>query len=383
MHDRLFIPGPTEVPQAVRQTLAQPMIGHRTADFRNLLAEVTDGLKKVFQTSNDLFILTSSGTGAMEAAVANTVDPNTKVLSLVTGKFGERFAELVQAYGAAVTRLDFTPGLPVDLAQVEALLERDHFDVITATHNETSTGVTNDIATLGKVARATRALLIVDAVSSMAAMDVRTDEWEVDIMVSGSQKAFMLPPGLAFLSVSERALARMDEVETPRYYFDLRRARKSGLRGDTPFTPAVGLVMGLQQSLQLILGEGLSQVFSRHERVASAVRAGVEAMGLQLFAAAGHRSNTVTAVAVPEGVDAAALLQYIKARHHLVLAGGQGELKGQIIRIGHMGCVQESDVPTVLRALGDALRQQGFAADASAAVAAAERTILTMTEGVA
>lgn len=373
----LYTPGPTPVPPQVVAAMSQPIMGHRSQEFANLHGEIVEKAKAVFQTTNDLYVLTNSGTGGMETAIANTVAPGDRVLALVTGNFGERFAKIATAYGGIVTRLEFPWGTAFDMEQVAEIWETEGpFKLVLATHNETSTGVTNDIAALGNYLQDTEALLIVDAVSSMGAMDIRTDEWHVDIMVTGSQKALMLPPGLALVSVSQKAWPIIEANGGVRFYFSLLEARKSSAKKNTPWTPAVSLFYGLDAALDMILAEGLSNVFQRHVRMTAAARAGARALGMELFADDSIASHTVTAVVPNAGVEAGALSDILQRDMGVTFAGGQGQLKGRLLRIGHMGYCSELDVILAIAALEMALYKAGVATKLGAGVQAAEQALL-------
>ncbi len=377
----LMIPGPTPVPPPVVAAMSKPIIGHRSAEFAALIGRVTEKLKRVFQTQNDVFVLASSGTGAMEAAVANIVNPGDKVLTLNTGKFGERFGELARKYGAEVDEMKFGWGYDVDLRAVKEKLEANpDIKAVMATHNETSTAVVNDIKGLGELVEKHQAVLIVDAVSSMGGMDVRTDEWKVDIMVSGSQKAFMLPPGLAFISVSPKAWNVIEQNKAPRYYFDLLKYRKSIEKNNTPYTSAVSLFYGLEAALDMILEEGLENVFKRHELLAKATRAAVQGLGLELLAAPEYSSNTVTAVQCPMTVNVDQLRKTLLEKYRVMVAGGQGELKGKIFRIAHMGYVSKADIILTIGALEMALNECGYKAELGAGVREAQMVFLGESE---
>ncbi len=352
------------------------MIGHRTSEFRVLMEEVTDGLKRVFQTDNDVIILSSSGTGAMEAAVANMINPGDRVLAVTVGRFGERWVKLASVYGAAVERLDFQWGQAADPDVLRERLQRPDAEDIRAvllTQNETSTGVCNDIQALAAVVREHGALVIVDAISGLLAIDLRTDEWGVDVVVGGSQKAFMLPPGLGFLSVSPRAWDAVEKCSQPRFYFDLTAARRSLEDRQTPYTPAVNLFVGLREALAMVFEEGLENVYARHARLARAVRAAVGALGLRLFADPAYASNVDTAVDVPSGIDGAGLLGMMNDGYDITIAGGQGPLKGRIFRIGHVGYVFERDILATIAALELSLRRAGMPVELGTGVAAAQK----------
>jgi len=372
----LYTPGPTPVPPQVVAAMGQPMMAHRGQEFAALHGEIVEKAKQVFQTQNDLYILTNSGTGGLEAAVANTITPGDKVLAIVTGNFGERFAKLARIYGAEVTKLEFAWGSALDMDQVKATWSKaGPFKAVLATHNETSTGVTNDIASLGGVVANTDALLLVDAVSSMGAMDIRTDEWHVDIMVTGSQKALMLPPGLALISVSPKAWPVIEANNGVRFYFSLLEARKSFANKNTPWTPAVSLFYGLNAALDLILEEGLPNVFMRHARMARAARAGARALGMSLLAGDDVASHTVTAILPNAAIGASDLSKILQREMGVSFAGGQGQLKGKLLRIGHMGYCSELDVVMAIAALEIALYKAGSAVELGAGVRAAEQAL--------
>lgn len=379
MKDKLYlmIPGPTPVPPAVTAAMSRPIIGHRSAEFAALIERVNEKLKKVFQTKNDVFVLASSGTGGMEAAVANVVNPGDKVITLNTGKFGERFGELARKYGAEVDEIKFVWGSSIDLQVVEEKLKADPtIKAVFATHNETSTGVVNDIKGLGNLVDQHRAVLVVDAISSMGGMDIRTDEWKVDIMVSGSQKAMMLPPGLAFVSVSPKAWNVIEQNKSPKYYFDLLKARKSLGKNNTPYTSPVSLYYGLEAALDMILDEGLENVFERHRLLAKATRAAVMGLGLELLPPLEYASDTVTAVKCPENVDVNYLRRTLLEKYRVMVAGGQAELKGKIFRIAHMGYASKADVLLTIGALEMALNECGYKAELGAGVREAQLVFL-------
>jgi len=350
--DLLLIPGPTMIPPEVRAALAAPPIGHRSPQFADMIAEITKGLKKVFQTEGDAFVLTSSGTGGMEASLVNTLSPGDKVLVATTGVFGDRWVQMSEAFGLEVEKVRFEPGQAADPEKVESILKKSPgTKAVLLTQNETSTGITNPIQALAEVARRHGAAVIVDATSGLAAIDLKTDAWGLDVVVGGSQKAFMLPPGLAFLSVSERAWEMHRSAKLPRFYWDFSKMKASLEKGQTPFTPNVCLFSGLRASLRRILEEGLENVFRRHAKVAALARKRVKALGLELFADEAHASNTVTALKAPAGVDVSEMNRFIQDRYGILLAGGQGDLKGKIFRIAHLGCISERDIFAVSEAL--------------------------------
>ncbi|MGI6128784.1 MAG: pyridoxal-phosphate-dependent aminotransferase family protein [bacterium] len=368
----LFIPGPTPVPPEVTAAMTRPVVGHRGSEYASLQRSLVEKVKQVFQTENELFILTSSGTGAMEAAVTSCLNPGDRVLALITGQFGQRFADIAEQCGTEVKRMEFPWGEPVDIEAVRAVLNKGPLpQAVLVTHNETSTGVVNDVAALGAMLKDTPTLLLVDAVSSMGAMDIRTDEWAVDFMATSSQKAFMLPPGLAFLSVSDKGWQAVEKVSSRSYYFNLASWRKSGIKGFAPWTPNVSLMFGLQEALNLMFAEGLKKMWARHWRQARAVRAGLRAMGFELVAADEYASPTVTAAYVPD--DKADALRAVVGRDYgLSLAGGKGKLAGRVIRMSHMGYVDELEILGALAILELGLKQLGFKMTLGSGVARAQ-----------
>ncbi|MBM4415289.1 MAG: alanine--glyoxylate aminotransferase family protein [Chloroflexi bacterium] len=363
----LRIPGPTPVPREVAEAGAAEMINHRGPEFAELIQRCIAGAKQVYQTQRDLVILTTSGTGGMEAAVANHVSPGERVLVVTIGVFGKRFVELVQAYGGQPVELAFDFGTAADPNRIDAALATDpELRTVLVTHNETSTGVTNPLAEIARAVKGRDRLLIVDAISSLSSIDVRVDEWDLDVVVSGSQKGWMVAPGLAFVSMSPRAWEVQARCATPRYYFDLRRHQVSAERGQTPWTPAVPLFFQLDAALPMLFAEGMPNVFARHHRHAERVREGVRALGLELFAAEGHRSDTVTAIKVPEGIEGSAITRTARTDFKTVFAGGQGSLTGKIFRFGHLGWVTDADVEAGLDAIERTLAKLGFTAPARA-----------------
>jgi aspartate aminotransferase-like enzyme len=349
----LRIPGPTPCPPEVLQALSGPMINHRGPEFAALLKNSTERMKPAFGTKSDILILTSSGTGALEAAVVNTLSPGDEVLGVTIGYFGDRFAEIAERYGAKVTRLVVEHGQAADPEDIRRLLrEHPKTKAVTVTHNETSTGVTNDIEAIAKVVHETDALLLVDSISSLSSIPVEMDRWGLDVVLSGSQKGWMVPPGLAFVAMSDRAWKANAEATMPRYYFDLKMAKQYAERGQTPATPAISLFYGLDVAFGILEREGWPQVYERHHRIGEYTRQGMRDLGLQLFADPKHASNTVTTVRLPEGVVEAEILRTLRERYSIVVAGGQGPMTGKLLRVGHLGLVHEDDI----RALLDALR---------------------------
>jgi aspartate aminotransferase-like enzyme len=330
------------------------MVNHRGPEFRELITRVTERLQRAFVTSNDIVILTCSGTGGLEAAIVNFLSPDDDALAVSIGSFGDRFAKIASTYGARVEKMDVEWGQAAEPASVAAALDAMARDgrpakAILLTHNETSTGVENPLADLARAAReaSPETLILVDGISGLGAVPFATDEWGLDVVVTGSQKSWMAPPGVAMVSVSERAWAAAAESKMPRFYFDLAKARKSLAGGETPWTPAVGVLFALDEALDMLESEGSEAIFARHEACARAARAGLTALGFKLFADPAHASRTVTAAWVPDGVEWSALNREMRSRG-LVLAGGQDRLNGKIMRIGHLGDV---NVDSVLRAI--------------------------------
>ena len=358
----LRIPGPTPCPEDVLEATSQQMINHRGPEFKEIIESVTAKLKHVFMTQNRLYTLTASGTGSLEAAVVNTLSPGDKVLAVSIGYFGDRFTDIAKTYGAEVTKLSFDWGTAADPDAIRAALGNDpKIKAVLVTHNETSTGITNDLETIAAIVKGEfDKLLVVDAISSMGCIPLPTDKWKCDVVCTASQKGLMVPPGLAFISMSETAWEARSRATMPRVYFDLERAQRTLEKGQTPWTPAVSLLYGLDLALGKLLEEGMEQVFARHAGTADMVRRGVRDLGLELLADTSHASNTVTSVKVPEGVDVSKLSQALRTEHSVVVAGGQGPLSGKIFRIGHLGLVSEDDIKGVLSALEAVLPKVGF-----------------------
>jgi aspartate aminotransferase-like enzyme len=356
----LFTPGPTPVPPEVLAALGEPVLHHRAPDFRVVYERVLGRLRAVHQTASDVLLFTCSGTGAFESAVVNLCSPGERVLVVSSGHFGERWAAMLGRYGAAVEELRYAWGetpSPEDLAH--RLEEIARVSIVVLVHSETSTGVVADVQALGAVAKEAGALVVVDAVSSLGAVPLETDEWSLDVVVAGSQKALMTPPGLATVAVSPAALDHAARATLPRYYLDWERTRKAQEKLDSAFTPAVSLVVALDVALGLLLEEGLEAAFARHVRLGRACRAGIKAMGLELFSPDEDRSAVVTAARMPDGIDASALTLALRDQHGITIAGGQGELKGQIFRIGHIGWFDEFDIATALSAVELVLAELG------------------------
>jgi aspartate aminotransferase-like enzyme len=369
----LMAPGPTPVPDNVRLAMAQPMLHHRTPEYEALFIEIAAGLKRLFQTAQDVIPFACSGTGALEAAVVNTLSPGDAVVLLRAGKFAERWEEICRAYGVEVVAVSAPFGDTVPAERIaEALRRNPAARAVLMQHSESSTGVLHDVKGIAAVTRGTGAILLVDAVSSLGIADLRMDEWGVDIVVSGSQKGLMLPPGVAFCAVSEKAWGHVRASRLPKYYFDLTAERAALSRNEAHFTPAVSIMVGLREVVRMLEAEGLPQVFRRHERLARATRSGVEALGLELFARA-RPSPALTAVVAPRGVNSETIVSTYSTSHNITIAGGQGEMKGQVFRLGHMGYVADFDVIIALSALELVLHELGHPVDLGAAVRAAQK----------
>jgi aspartate aminotransferase-like enzyme len=373
----LMTAGPTPLPPAVSQVMAEPILYHRSPAFIEVYARSLERLRTVFQTSNDVLCFAASGTGAMDSAAANLVVPGEPALVASAGKFGERWKQLCDAYGAATVALDFEWGERVDPERVDTALanaERPARAVF-ATQSETSTGVLNDVRALNEVALRHGAVLCVDAISGLGAVDLPQDDWGVDVVVAGSQKSLMCPPGLAFVSASERALAMGAENPGRRHYFDWALTAR-GQREQPPnsaFTPAVTLFRALDVALGLILAEGLERVFARHALLARAARAGIEALGLERFGPEDENANVVTAAALPEEIDGAKVPTLMRDTYGITVAGGQGILRGRIVRIAHCGYYGAFDVISALSALEMALRDLGAQTEPGSGAGAAQR----------
>jgi aspartate aminotransferase-like enzyme len=358
---QLRIPGPTPCPPEVLKAMGWQMVNHRGPEFQEMLTGVTAKLKQVFQTKNDVLILTGSGTGGLEAAAVNVLSPGDKVLSVSIGVFGDRFAGIAREFGAEVVSLNVEWGRAADPEAVrKAIGENPGIKAVLVTHNETSTGVTNDLAALSRVVKEAGKLLLVDAISSLGSIDLPVDKWGCDVVVTGSQKGWMVPPGLAMVSVSEAAWKAHAGAKMPRFYWDFARAKKSLEKGQNPWTPAVSVIYGFTVALDMMLEEGMENVYARHARIGRLARDGIKALGLPLFAEEGHASNTVTAAAAAGGLDIKKLRQVMQADHGIVLAGGQQKLDGKVFRIGHLGLVSEDDIRGVMSALKQALPKAGF-----------------------
>jgi len=372
MKPRLFTPGPTPVPEETLLELARPVTYHRSAEAKAILGEVSADLQYVFQTAAPVFTLTSSGTGGMEAAVVNALAPGEKAILCTAGRWGERWRGILKAHGANVVAVEVPYGKAVtpDMLQA-ALAANPDAKAVFATLSETSTGVGHDLEAFGKLVAKTDALLIVDGISGLGAMECRVDAWQLDVVVTGSQKALMLPPGLAFVSVSDKGWKKIDATPVRSFYFDLRRYRKAHAESDTPFTPANTLIRAQRVSLKRIRAEGIENLWARHARIAAATRAGVTALGLEVFAE--RPNNALTVVTVPAGVDGSATLKKLEKQYGYKLADGQDTLKGKIWRLSHMGYTDAFEVLGAVSALELVLLESGWKFEAGAGVAAFQK----------
>jgi aspartate aminotransferase-like enzyme len=359
---QLRIPGPTPCPPEVLQASARQMINHRGAEFHKMLQDVTEKMKQVYQTKNDLYLLTGSGTGGLEAAVVNMLSPKEKALFVSIGVFGDRWASIAKTFGADVVKLDFEWGKPADPDAVKkAIAANPDVKAVFITHNETSTGVTNDMAALAKAVKGAGKLLVVDAISGMSSLDLPVDKLGLDVVISGSQKGWMVPPGMAMVSISADGWKAVAQAKMPRFYWDFTQAKKYYEKYENPWTPAVSIVYAFDAALNMILKEGLQNVFARHMKIGKMMRDGAKAMGLQLLVEKKYASNTVTAVKVPEAMgDGKKFREILRDEYKIVITGGQGKLDGKIFRIGHMGFVSEKEIKELLEAMRVTLPKVGF-----------------------
>lgn len=373
----LLTPGPTQIPPEICAALGRPIIHHRTPQFQENLKEAVAGLKEVFQTKNDVYLLTSSGTGAMEAAVCNLLSPGDKAITVEGGKFGERWSELCRSYGVEPTVIQVPWGKAVEPAQIKKILDA-HKDIkaVFITQSETSTGVTTDVEAVARIVRDTSAVLVVDAVSGLGIIDLQMDNWGVDVVVSAAHKGFMLPPGLAFISVGAKAFKLVETCKSPRYYFDLRKSQKAAADVDTPFTPAIGIVIALNESLRRMKQEGLPNLFASYARLAKGTREAAKALGLSIFTDESCRSNVLTAIKLPPEIDGNKVVKIMRDTYGISVAPGQDALKGKIIRIAHMGCVDEYDILTGIACLEKVLLKLGYKFTPGAGIAAAQEVFI-------
>lgn len=368
---RLFTPGPTEIPPAVYAAMNQTMIHHRTPEFEEIFGKTSALLKKIYQTQNDVLMIASSGTGAMDASVCNFFSKGDPVLVVNAGKFGQRWEKITKAYGLNVEILAYDPGVPANPDQIQAALKKNpEIKGVFIQASETSTATYHPVKEISDVVKNfPNALMVVDGVTAIGIHDIRTDEWGLDVVVAGSQKGFMLPPGLAFLSVSERAWKRADQSNLPKFYLDMKQERKSQQKNTTAFTPAVSLIRGLHAACEMMLSEGLPAMFERHRVMTLATHAGAKALSLELVAEKSP-SHCLTAIFIPEEIGAGKVKKMLQNDHHMIVAGGQDDLKGKIIRIAHFGALTYSDVTGVMAALELTLHKLGAKVQLGAATAA-------------
>jgi aspartate aminotransferase-like enzyme len=373
----LLAPGPTPVPPEVLLAMARPMIHHRAPEFDPIFQEVRDGLKWLFQTRNDVLVLASSGTGGMEGAVSNFLSPGDKALVVNGGKFGERWGKLCKTFGAQVTEIKVEWGHSVDPKQVaEALKKEPAIKAVYVQASETSTAVTHDVKALGEIVKGCpETILVVDAITALGVFDLKTDDWGLDVVITGSQKALMLPPGLAFVSVSDKAWQLADKAKNASFYFNFKREKDNQQKNQTAFTPAVSMILGLQEVLKILKAEGLENVFARQTQMAHALREGAKAAGMEIFAK-GTPSDAVTAINAPAGVDGQAIYKNLRVHYGITAAGGQDHLKGKIFRISHMGYLDRFDVITALAATEMVLKGLGHPVKLGSGVARAQELLM-------
>ena len=371
----LMIPGPTPVPESVLLAMAKHPIGHRSSEFSAILEETYADLKWLFQTKNDVFIYTSSGTGAMEAALSNLINEGDKVLSLVIGNFGNRWAKIATSLGADVEKIEVCAGQAIDAGVLKQRLDADtdkEIKIVTLTHNETSTGVTNPLKELIAIIKEHGAVSVVDGVTSIGAIECKMDEWGIDVLISGSQKGFMIPPGLAFLAASEKAFKLHEQCKHPSFYFDWSAYRKSVRANSTPYTPAVNLIVALNEALKAMKKDGLDNILKRHARHAKALRAAIKAIGLQLMVEDDSiASNAITSVYPPAGITVPDIRSTLKKDFDIVVANGQNDLKDKIFRMGTLGFVCDRDILAAVGSLEAALYKLGYKFQLGAGVKAA------------
>jgi aspartate aminotransferase-like enzyme len=373
----LMIPGPTPIPEKILLSMAKHPIGHRSGDFSKIIAEINQNLKWLHQTKNEVLSLNVSGTGAMEAGIINVLSPGDRVIVGVNGKFGDRWAQICEVFGLQTERISAEWGQPLDTEEFGKILAADtnkEIKAVIITHSETSSGVLNDLETINEqVKNHGEALIIVDAVTSLGAYDIPIDDWGLDIVASGSQKGYMIPPGLGFVAVSDKAWSAYANSKFPRFYMDLGKYKKANAKDSSPFTPPINLMYGLQTALQMMQKEGLESIFARHSRLTQATRGAVKALGLQPFAPDNAASTAVTAIASD---DAEKIRSIMRQKYDIALAGGQDHLKGKIFRIGHLGFVSDRDILTAIACLEATLIELGYSFDAKAGVKAAAAALV-------
>jgi aspartate aminotransferase-like enzyme len=373
---RLFTPGPTPVPEKIMLKMSEPIIHHRNPEFKEIFAELNSNIKYLFQTKQNVYTLTSSGTGAMEAAVGNVISDGDKAIFVNGGKFGERWGQMIKTFGGIPIEIKKEWGEPPSVDEIIDLVKK-HPDVkaIYLTHSETSSGTVTNVQEIAKaVHEISDALIVVDGITSVGAIELKMDEWDLDIVLTGSQKGLMIPPGLSFIAVSERAWRKINETENRVFYFSLKKAQKALESGDTPWTPAITLVIGANEALKLIKEEGLENIWKRHHRLAEGIRIGVKALGLKLMSK--NPSNAITAVFIPEGIEFKKFNDALKYEFGITVAGGQEQYKGKLFRISHLGYYDELDMITMISALEFALKKAGYNFQAASGVNAIQNYFL-------
>jgi aspartate aminotransferase-like enzyme len=370
----LMTPGPTPVPEEIRSEMAKPMIHHRTKEYQGIFKDATEGLRKIFKTTGDVFTFTSSGTGAMEASIVNALSSGDKIIVVRGGKFGERFGDIAKAYGVGVIPIDVAWGSAPNPEIIKDTLKNNP-DVkgVYTTLCETSTATVFDIKAIGEIVRNTSALFVVDTISGLGADEFKNDEWGVDIAICGSQKGLMIPPGLAFCSVSEKAWKAVETSKLPKFYFNFKKYKKAYIDTDTPFTSAITLVIGLKKAVETMNAKGIDNVIAEHQSQAKAFRDAMKAIGLGIFSKS--PSSAVTGVNTPEGMDADALIKLLKTEYGVTFAGGQENLKGKIFRCAHMGGIDKEHTFEAIKALEEALAKMGWKCKACAGIDAAKRVL--------
>jgi len=373
---RLFTPGPTPVPEMIMLKMSEPIIHHRNPEFKEIFAELNSNIKYLFQTEQNVYTLTSSGTGAMEAAVANIIEKGEKAIFVNGGKFGERWGQLIKTFGGIPIEIKKEWGDPPAADEIIELIKQNpDVKAVFLTHSETSSGTVTDIKEIAKVVHEiSDALIVVDGITSVGALELRMDEWDIDIVLTGSQKGLMIPPGLAFIAVSERAWQKINSTENRVFYFSLKKAQKALESGDTPWTPAITLVIGANEALKLIKAEGLENIWHRHQRLAEGIRIGVKALGLKLMSK--NPSNAITAVFIPEGIEFKKFNDALKYEFGITVAGGQEQYKGKLFRISHLGYYDDLDMVTMISALEFALKKAGYKFQPSSGVNAIQNYFL-------
>jgi aspartate aminotransferase-like enzyme len=370
----LLTPGPTPIPPEVALKEALPILHHRTSEFATIYKNVAEGLKYVFQTENDVYTIATSGTGAMEMAIANILSPGDEIIVASCGNFGDRWIKIADAYGVKVVSVSVEWGKVVKPNEIEkVLMANSNIKAVYTTFTETSTGVVNDVKTIGEIVAKSKAVLVIDAISGLVGQEFKTDEWKVDVVVSGSQKGFMLAPGLAFITLSAKAWELVETSKIPKFYFDIKKYRKSCFTNETPFTPPVTLIVALQESIKLIQGRGLQNMWSDYKLLAKAARAAMKALGLELFGEV--PCEVVTSALVPVGLSGK-IVKTLREKYGVSIAGGQGDLKGKIIRFAHMGYIGKADLLVGFACLEMVLSELGVKVEKGKAVAAAEEGLL-------